>query len=353
MKFPRWLLGAILVALPVALFWASRRAAAARPVKLGAPWNYPLIYFSPDSRYLVAHKDRIPGEIYLVFDVAQRRLVDRCRDTYATVPPLFSPDGKRIALVEDYTPHTPPHSSAYNFGYPVFHIGEVGAPKTDFVEPDDSSADNEGDITPHQSAVWTGQNVLVVAGRRQVRRFDAATGEQLSRATFRGLPRFKKGQHPVIYTQGFDTVRIAQDGMTMVDWEPPQALVVRDTQLARAKRRIVLPYRDEYPPSFGISARGSVVWIVQHGATYFYDAKTGRALWNWKGLSSGYDLSADEKLVVACNGQHCIARDLKTGVQKWKVQKPNSSIFALSPDGKTFAERRPDGQIWLWPMPQG
>ena len=357
MKMSRWFLGITLVLMPVALFWASQRAASARPVKLGAPWNYPLIYFSSDSRYLVACQNESSNSGYLIFDVASRELVDRYKVDYLGVPPLFSPDGKRTAIVSAFEARPDPHPSRFLFAFPQFSVRDVGATKTQTVTDESRMAENEGDNTPDQSAVWNANGELVVVGTRQVRRFDAATGRLLSRATFRALPQLKKNQKYYIES-GEHSAELALDGKSFVHWQAPATFVLRDSRFAREMRRIRLPHSESETPTFGISARGNVVWVVQSGTT-FYDAKTGRALWNWKGLDSSYGvgatdfrLSADEKMVVACNGDHCTARALKNGAQLWKVRHPNSSIFALSPDGKTFAERRYDGQIMLWPMPQ-
>ncbi len=48
-------------------------------------------------------------------------------------------------------------------------------------------------------------------------------------------------------------------------------------------------------------------------------------------------------------GYEVVARDTRTGIEKWRLRGPQSPAIALSPDESALYEARPNGELWKWP----
>lgn len=119
-------------------------------------------------------------------------------------------------------------------------------------------------------------------------------------------------------------------------------------------KRSTIPIRHEMA-RLTFSPHSQFLAVDHSSQIKFVRVRDRKYLWAWSGSGASLDsfhFSTDEKSVVLCNGTVCVARDTQTGSELWRLKAPNSPIFALSPDGKTLAEAKPNGQIFLWPLPQ-
>lgn len=372
MNSPRRFAWVALLGVPIAFFFVSKRATQQRPWLLATVPKCDVVRFSPDSRILVATSgpSSLDNNWYLFFDVQTKKLLERRKvlDYALQTPPFFSPDGTKTVCALGYIWNSPPPKSPFEFLTPNLSVKEVASQKEKSISDTDMHQEDEGDEPTVQSAVWTSDGrELVVAGHRQVRRFDAQSGKLLSRAVFRALPKLRKGELPVI-ADGEQRVAISPNGKQFIYIESPWLLTIRDTKTAVVQASVGTknpPYDSanlDFPYfPYGWSAKGNFIWVedAYAPAVKIFDASSRRLLWAWKGLyatvgmgATDYHLSPDEKSIVACNGASCIARALKTGKELWRVKNPNSPVFALSPDGKTLAEVRSGGKIFLWPLHQ-
>lgn len=85
----------------------------------------------------------------------------------------------------------------------------------------------------------------------------------------------------------------------------------------------------------------------------FRRLRDNKRLWMWENHTSSSAFSPDSRFVVSFDKERnlCLARDARTGAPLWQIKGPRPLVFAFSPDGKTLAEARHDGQILLWPLP--
>lgn len=99
---------------------------------------------------------------------------------------------------------------------------------------------------------------------------------------------------------------------------------------------------------------GQGKWNTSPYIWTFADLRTGRILW-----SDGpkpvdvtpVGFSGDGRIVLWSGGKsngEVVARDTRTGVEKWRLRGPQSSVIALSPDASAVYEAR-DGKLWKWP----
>ncbi|BCM92806.1 hypothetical protein IAD21_04689 [Abditibacteriota bacterium] len=349
MNLTRRLTFVALSSLVVALFFAARRASEIRPRRLATiPFCNELV-FSSNGQLLIGKSNVSGVQTYSFLDIQNSMPVAERHIDHYQFQPLLSPDEKQIARATEF-PEPPPHQSPFGFSTPTFFVSDITSDKERRFSDPIVHDDDEGDSPSVQSAVWTRDGrELIVAGKRQIRRFDAQSGQLLSRATFAPLPKLRKGRKPPT-DNGAQKLAISPDGRQFLRLDSPSRLTIRDTKTARVVRSITLVGNTGPYVRFGWSEGSHFVWAEIVGVGIF-SASTGRFLWRWSDMTQPH-FSPDEKFVVCCNGYQCMARDAQTGRELWRVYSPNSPNFALSPDGKTLAEARSNGQIFLWPMPQ-
>ena len=87
----------------------------------------------------------------------------------------------------------------------------------------------------------------------------------------------------------------------------------------------------------------------EKGIYEFADIETAKPLWR-RQLGALYNLhfSLDGCLLVALENGVVIARDTRTGKEKWRLRGPQSSYFALAPDQSAIYEARSNGELWKW-----
>ena len=91
---------------------------------------------------------------------------------------------------------------------------------------------------------------------------------------------------------------------------------------------------------------------VDNGTDFweFLDLKTGKPLWKMPDDNTGFpQLSSDGQLLLKNKNGEVIARDTRTGAEKWRFRGPQSSVVALSPDQSAVYEARENGELWKWP----
>ena len=82
----------------------------------------------------------------------------------------------------------------------------------------------------------------------------------------------------------------------------------------------------------------------------FVDLPTGKLLWKLPLDDTGYPIfSSDGRLTLRKSGDQVIARDTRTGAEKWRLRGPQSSVIALAPDQSALYEARENGELWKWP----
>lgn len=88
----------------------------------------------------------------------------------------------------------------------------------------------------------------------------------------------------------------------------------------------------------------------EKGIYQFIDLETEKPLWKRR-LGAYYNLnfSFDGRLLVVLENGVVIARDTRTGVEKWRLRGPKSWVLAVSPDESTVYEARENGELWKWP----
>ena len=93
--------------------------------------------------------------------------------------------------------------------------------------------------------------------------------------------------------------------------------------------------------------------FYSHSATQavdFFDLQTKKLLWqlplnaDWK-----FAISSDGHLVVTPERGFVVARDLRTGQEKWRFRGPRSQVLTVTPDQSAIYEARESGELWKWP----
>ena len=91
------------------------------------------------------------------------------------------------------------------------------------------------------------------------------------------------------------------------------------------------------------------------GFTEFADLRTGKMLWIWSqpDCDTLLGFSVDGGTVFGMSGlenQHeIVARETRTGKEKWRFRGPQYTVMALAPDESAIYEARPNGELWKWP----
>lgn len=150
---------------------------------------------------------------------------------------------------------------------------------------------------------------------------------------------------------------LAQDGQHLLGIPASNLKSMRLTQLdisANTTRVLAPLLPDEFSltrvsPDFQFYS----AFDAQTRGQNFFRLRDNKRLWTWKNHSSSSTFSPDSRFVVSFDKTHnlCLARDARTGASLWQIQGPRPLVFALSPDARTLAEARPNGQILLWPLP--
>ncbi|BCM92807.1 hypothetical protein IAD21_04690 [Abditibacteriota bacterium] len=333
MKLPHRLALVALLGVPLALFFVARQVSDKRPIKLGVHRGCDSLTFSPAGKTLIS-RAAYPtfGSIFWNIQSGQRIHLLRA-DSHE--PSSFSPDGKHLAWLEMRT-----HDAEMS---PIVVITSASGQKEKWFpdlksRPADSNDENVG-------IEWTSNGrEIVVLTRHQVRHFDAQNGHVLS------CFAYKKPWPP-----DDGSAFLSPDGKVMASIETPYTrlrVILRNTQTNK-KLGVTIP--DDPNVALIFSPASQFVAVEAGPNVHFQRVDNSKILWTWKALGSSqaqFKFSPDEKSVVACNSSHCTAHDTHTGHELWRVKNPNSPIFALSPDGKTLAEARSNGQIFLWPLPQ-
>ena len=88
----------------------------------------------------------------------------------------------------------------------------------------------------------------------------------------------------------------------------------------------------------------------EKGIYQFSDIETAKPLWK-RQFGARYNLrfSLDGRLLVTSENGVVIARDTRTGVEKWRLRGPQSPYIALAPDESAIYEARKNGELWKWP----
>ena len=84
----------------------------------------------------------------------------------------------------------------------------------------------------------------------------------------------------------------------------------------------------------------------------FADLNSGEILWNDPQRLGPLGFSTDGRTVLFFDSRgesKIIARDTRTGAEKWRLRGPQSPIIALSPDQSAIYEARSNGELWEWP----
>ena len=83
---------------------------------------------------------------------------------------------------------------------------------------------------------------------------------------------------------------------------------------------------------------------LNSGKILWSDSKFGSSMREFSvdGHTSLWSDNAEEQIEV-------VARDTRTGAEKWRLRGPQSSVVALSPDQSAVYEARPNGELWKWP----
>ena len=86
------------------------------------------------------------------------------------------------------------------------------------------------------------------------------------------------------------------------------------------------------------------------GIYEFADIETAKPLWK-RQLGALYNLrfSLDGRLLITSKNGLVIARDVRSGTEKWRLLGPQSPYVALSPDQSAIYETRANGELWKWP----
>ena len=97
---------------------------------------------------------------------------------------------------------------------------------------------------------------------------------------------------------------------------------------------------------------GQGKWDTRPYIWTFADLRTGKILWSDGPKPADVapvGFSPDGRVVLWPSGKsEIVARDTRTGVEKWRLRGPRSSVVALSPDANAVYEAR-DGKLWKWP----
>ena len=87
----------------------------------------------------------------------------------------------------------------------------------------------------------------------------------------------------------------------------------------------------------------------------FADVNTEKILWSDTPITEAggpTGFSVDGRVVLWKDVQapnDIIARDIRTGAEKWRFRGPKSSVVALAPDNSALYEVRENGELWKWP----
>ena len=98
---------------------------------------------------------------------------------------------------------------------------------------------------------------------------------------------------------------------------------------------------------------GKTLYRRVYGHTDFWeflDLPTEKTLWKLPDDNSGFPkISGDGRLSLRIEQGEVVARDTRTGVEKWRLRGPQSGVIALAPDQSAIYEARPNGELWKWP----
>lgn len=312
MKRRIWLL-AVLVALPLALFFPARLLADQRPVLLGQMKDARniRIQFAPrGSRFVVWN-----WQNWAIGDLNERQL--HVQGAIPLEDPVddggvFSSDGREFGWVqtlvmEDYW-------------------------------------DTEGNNFPHpRPNLW------------KMTVFDVATGRTKGTVNFDAILSFKTGRHT--WSNQMMGLSWNASAHEVRAWDALGHIQVFDDLLG--KRTATLPCT-VFPFSPSSQGHEAGVVIAPDGQTavrfdpkhtVFVDATTGRVLWSWPSASP-VQFSPDGLLALASTKGFLLARDARSGGELWRCPMPPVRNWTLAPNKNSLVEVRSDGSIWSWPLPR-
>ena len=95
---------------------------------------------------------------------------------------------------------------------------------------------------------------------------------------------------------------------------------------------------------------GKTVMKPNYYPDEFRDLETGKLLWRLpEEIPQNPKFSPDGRTLLTQKNGEVIARDTRTGIEKWRLRGPQSSVLALAPDESAIYEARENGELWKWP----
>ena len=275
-----------LAALPLIIFWVvAKPLADKRPQLVARDVDATGLVISPDQSKALAR------------GIAATHIVNLKDGSQISIPGndnsrnFFSPDGKEIYQLS--TEREKQHPDKY---------------RDSLVVRDADSGRAQGQFQFANNAnlygVWWHGNEIIAESPRQTWHFDANTLRLLN----------AQPQHRTLQNRALQSVTLCPDGKT------------------GAK-------------------------IEEFGTDFykFFDLDSGKMLWklsNEEAMPSQFPPDGAVVLtqkILTRNIGDFIARDLRTGAEKWRLRGPQSSVLALAPDESAIYEARENGELWKWP----